>query len=299
MVFFYKMNFYFCALALLFALFSCGGTTFEWDEYRTRKAFVAVVNDSLSLYATARCWTKTDIGIVGNYTEEGCTNIGLDLANFTDSINRQPVTLKSDTTNLDLEYNFEANQIGDSTIVVASKNGKMQLGKWTFGKPLNSFVKSSLQRNNCSVDIALENIFNNDRFTYYLKFHAWKDGKVIVLPKTFGQNDTCHYGLIDFSTGVIDQFSFLEAEQWITECNDIAYIEDEVFCVKVSEGAKTIALIKDNLGIDTLYFDDESVVEYAYFSGKYLIAFISPRFSNSGDLKIFAIDKNSFREVTH
>jgi len=282
-------------------LLMCTHSVFEWDDNRTRRGIVGIVNDSLALEISERCWQETQEGFgmgIGDNTSDGCTNIGLDLVNFQDSLKGLPLLLKSDTTKTTFDYTFAANQIEDLAIIVGSNDGQHKLAKWQFGKGLGSFVSIEWKRSNCDADIEYKNRFNSDKFTT-LRFHRWVNEKVLVLPKSVPGEDSCQYGILDMAKGEVNQYRYSQEDNWMSECIDLAYLNDKKVCVKTLENQVGIKLLIQNVQVDSLVYAEETEIQHVVFLGDYLKIFTvsGPRYDQKRNALIYAINNDAFQKI--
>lgn len=232
-----------CIGSLLLA--GCTTSTFEWNEDRTAPTGVrAIVNDSLSLQSSLRCWHKwVDHSFLFTTTDQydGCSNEGLHLVNYR---NKQSVVWQ-DT--LDISIGI-IGQLTDSIVYGGDLNSEIHI--WKIGRlPVKAKIAS--WSGNCS-----ESLKKNMSGTPF-RMRPWEKNSLIVLGASLNSGgDTCQYAIFDSTTGVMEQARFIAANSWLSSCEDITYINNDIYCIKKSKAEKCgIDLIVNGVVTDSIVFD--------------------------------------------
>lgn len=116
-------------------LVGCGGdTSTEWDSNRTVGGIFDVVNDSLALIVSKRCYVSTTEYMLSSEDDYECTHSGLHLVNY----RTKQSPLWSDT--LDNGFGFMG-QISDSVLYGGGVESRISF--WKIGnKPESKAIKS-------------------------------------------------------------------------------------------------------------------------------------------------------------
>jgi len=208
------------AYVLLF-LFSCSSNEIEWDKKRCGGGFVAIVNDSMALLTTRRCYSSESENFAGTTGENGCTHHGLHLVNYR---KKQP-PFWSDTLNYafySINYDdFRTEGQWNDSAVYSWRDETYRLWKIGF-KPIEKKVKSTSY--SCGKG------FSSNRI------RTWSDSRFFMpyRKKMPPGGDTCQYALFDIITGHREEHRFAGELSWLaeTECDDIRYMAGQMVCLR-------------------------------------------------------------------
>jgi len=210
-------------------LSSCSSDETSWDKNRGVKCIMAIVNDSLALLATTRCYSSEKINFAGTTGNYGCTHDGLHLVNYR---KKQP-TFWSDTLN-DSFYSVSGTYItyeGQLNDSVVYSWDKQQIGYWKIGsKPV--FKKQKSESHSCSGG------------SFSGEIRTWKDDSFLIprpiRKKPLPGGDTCQYALFNIGTGHIEYSRFSGELSWLAEaeCEDMRYMSGQMVCLKKNFGNK-------------------------------------------------------------
>jgi hypothetical protein len=248
------------ASGLVVGLAGCGGdTSTEWDAERRVGGVWGIVNDSLALIVSSRCYITTTEYLLSSDDEYGCSHSGLHLVNY----RTKQTPLWNDT----LDYGFGImGQISDS--VVYGGGVETQISFWKIGsKPISKTIKS--WSGTCSPRLYAERV------------RPWKNGTFIVLGTGIPQGgDSCQYATLDTATGKMEMSRFTGNNTWLKECEDIRYLNEKALCLKkVMNASCGLELmidgnVEDSLRLDSCTFLGEASI--ANWHGHYINVDIYP-----------------------
>ncbi|HSQ41992.1 MAG TPA: hypothetical protein VLM37_06915, partial [Fibrobacteraceae bacterium] len=198
-------------LSLTLLLGGCTTTSTEWDEGRTAGGIFGIVNDSLALQISKRCYTTTTERLLSTDDEYECSHSGLYLVNY----RTKQSPLWGDT--LDDGFGFMG-QLTDSIVYGGGVETKISF--WSIGqKPVHADIGT--WSGSCSPRL------------YADRVRPWKGGKFLILGTTIPDSgDSCQYGVLDTSTGVVTQSRFSDTDAWMAGCEDISYFDGKAVCLR-------------------------------------------------------------------
>ena len=201
------------ALAVLASVCMWGCGLFDEDvihevhEKRHSGLVVAILDDSLALETNGRGWTDhTESCDKWENCDGGTINQGLFLVNYRKK--QQP--LWGDT--IDGVITIIWGLAADSTVLFYDKKGRF--GFWKVGKRLDLRKKIRLD-DGCAW------------YDPYTRAKPWIRGDVLLkdmYPYSFA--------ILDTATGVVDKLDFVGEYAWLDGCDDIAYVDGEIVCLK-------------------------------------------------------------------
>ena len=220
-------------LSLLLGLFGCTSVTTDWRS-RDGGAIRGIVNDSLALVESWRCYTTTTEEGMSVVYEDGCANPGLHLVNY----RAKETVLWGDTVGYSVGT---ASQLTDSILIYF---GGTVPYLWKVGqKPMK--LAPWNETGSCS---------------YYItpsRIRPWSDGKLLVLADYIPDvASACQYGLWDTATGELAMAHFSSEDAWMADCEDISYFDGEAVCLRKSTTATCgIDMVVNNEVVDSLRMD--------------------------------------------
>jgi len=214
---------------------SCSKTTTSWDGGRRAGGILGIVNDSLALQMSVRCWTKTTTGFMADDVSDGCTHEGLFLINYR---TKQP-PLWGDTLDSNV---FLRDQLSDSVLYGGDR--KTRISFWKIGeKPIVKDIRS--WSGNCSPSLIVERV------------RPWFNGTFLMLGDDIPDGgDSCQYAVLDTATGLVEQSRFSDVDAWMAGCEDINYFNGDVVCLKKSESTSCfINILTNDVLVDSIVLD--------------------------------------------
>lgn len=204
-------------LVIAFAVLACMGmwgcgifdeeVTHVVNVQRSGGFVIAILDDSLALEFNGRGWTDhTESCDYWDNCDRGMINQGLFLVNYREK--QKP--LWGDTINgvIAIIWGLAA----DSTVLFYDE--KNNFGFWKVDKfPENR--KQVKFENECAW---------NDPYT---RAKPWLNGNVLLKDMY-----PCPYAVLDTATGVVSKLEFTGEYAWLEGCDDIAYIDGDVVCLR-------------------------------------------------------------------
>ena len=212
---------------------------YEWTNW-TDGQLVSIVDDSLAVLKICKYKKKTwyEWGFSGSqeYYEITDSRTGLFLVNYR---NKQKPLL-GDTLSYDLRV--VGDYYKDSSVLVFDKNNN-QFGFWKIGTSSIEFKKYDDSRD-CRFYVE---VYDEVSF----KARQWINGNILFVKPRYNTSDNCQASMLNTKTGQIESFNFSGEYEWLAECSDMSYIENNIVCIKRNDENNNLELIVNDIVFDT------------------------------------------------
>ena len=177
------------------------------DDVRTNGSLVAILDDSLAILKNSRGWEEyAESCDYYSNCNEGTMNHGIFLVNY----RSKQMPYWGDTAKG--VYHIMNGLAYESTVFFYTDGNKF--GFWKIREPID--VRGKLKwSEECHGNKNIQNV------------RPWKNGLILL---EGAQN--CPYAILDTATGTVSKLNFTGEYAWLEGCDDIAYIDGDVVCLR-------------------------------------------------------------------